>query len=45
MAEAAITGSMLYNLVSCPRRVELDLFGDQDLRDPIPICSNAMGKG
>jgi hypothetical protein len=29
MAEAAITGSMLYDLVNCPRRVALELFGDQ----------------
>ena len=35
MAEAVITGSLLYDLVSCPRRVALDLFGDRDLRDPI----------
>lgn len=30
-----ITGALLYNLVSCPRRVALDLFGDPNLRDPI----------
>ena len=43
MAEAVITGSLLYDLVSCPRRVALDLFGDRDLRDPdYPICSNAV---
>ena len=35
MANGFITGSLLYNLVSCPRRVFLDLFGDKNLRDPI----------
>ncbi len=35
MADYVITGSMLYDLVSCPRRVALDLFGDKNLRDPI----------
>jgi hypothetical protein len=35
LGEAVITASMLYNLVTCPRRVALDLFGDQERRDPI----------
>jgi predicted RecB family nuclease len=35
VGEAAITASMLYNLVTCPKRVALDLFGDQERRDPI----------
>ncbi|MFN9847187.1 MAG: PD-(D/E)XK nuclease family protein, partial [Alphaproteobacteria bacterium] len=30
-----ITASLLYNLVQCPKRVELDLFGDASLRDQI----------
>ena len=34
-ARPVITGALLYNLVSCPRRVALDLFGDPNLRDPI----------
>ena len=29
-----ITASMLYDLVQCPRRVALDLFGDRGQRDP-----------
>jgi predicted RecB family nuclease len=46
MAEAVITGSMLYDLVSCPRRVALDLFGDQDLRDPIsPFVQMLWARG
>jgi hypothetical protein len=32
---AVITASMLYNLVTCPKRVALDLFGEQERRDPI----------
>jgi predicted RecB family nuclease len=35
MNPAHITGSLLYDLVSCPRRVALDLFGDPSKRDPI----------
>jgi hypothetical protein len=35
VGDAAITASMLYNLVTCPRRVALDLFGDQGRRDSI----------
>lgn len=31
----AISGSMLYNLVHCPKRVALDLFGDPALRDEV----------
>jgi len=30
-----ITASLLYNLVQCPKRVELDLFADPKDRDPI----------
>ena len=30
-----ITAAILYNLVQCPHRVSMDLFGDPDLRDPI----------
>lgn len=30
-----ITASMLYNIVQCPKRVELDLFGDPSVRDEI----------
>ncbi|MGQ9614982.1 MAG: TM0106 family RecB-like putative nuclease [Spirochaetota bacterium] len=29
-----ITGSMLYNLVQCPHRLYLDLFGDPSKKDP-----------
>lgn len=32
---AEITASLLYNLVQCPKRVELDLFGDASLRDDV----------
>lgn len=35
MGQPVVTGALLYNLVSCPRRVALDLFGDPKLRDPI----------
>ena len=34
MPQPVITGALLYNLVSCPRRPALDLFGDPKLRDP-----------
>lgn len=34
MAEP-ITASILYDLVQCPKRVELDMFGDPDVRDPV----------
>ena len=34
-ASAAITASMLYDLVQCPRRVELDLRDDPARRDPV----------
>jgi len=30
-----ITASMLYDLVLCPHRVHLDLYGDSSLRDPV----------
>ncbi len=30
-----ITASMLYNLVQCPKRMALDLFGDHSIRDEI----------
>jgi predicted RecB family nuclease len=30
-----ITASMLYNLVNCPHRVTMDLFGDPEKKDPI----------
>lgn len=30
-----ITASMLYNLVQCPKRLNLDLYGDQSLRNEI----------
>ena len=30
-----ITASILYNLVQCPHRVTMDLFGDVALRDPV----------
>lgn len=32
---AAISASMLYNLVQCPKRVALDLFGDPSIRDEV----------
>lgn len=32
---AQVTASMLYDLVSCPHRVALDLFGDPKLRDAV----------
>ena len=35
VADAAITASMLYSLATCPKQVALDLFGDQERRDPI----------
>jgi hypothetical protein len=35
-----ITASMLYNLVQCPKRVDLDLFGDPALRDEIILDYN-----
>lgn len=34
-ARAAITGSMLYSLVSCPHRVTMDLFEDPSKRDEV----------
>jgi predicted RecB family nuclease len=46
MAETVVTGSLLYNLVSCPRRVTLDLFGDPNLRDPIsPFVQMLWARG
>lgn len=30
-----ISASMLYNLVQCPKRVALDLFGDPSIRDEV----------
>lgn len=33
--EIIINASMLYNLVQCPHRVTMDLFGDVALRDPV----------
>ncbi|MDA0282122.1 MAG: TM0106 family RecB-like putative nuclease [Planctomycetota bacterium] len=30
-----ITASMLYDLLACPHRVSMDLFGDPALRDPV----------
>ena len=33
--EKIITASILYNLVQCPHRVSMDLFGDVALRDPV----------
>jgi predicted RecB family nuclease len=35
MPGRAITGSMLYSLVSCPHRVTMDLFEDPAKRDPV----------
>lgn len=32
---ATITATTIYNLVQCPKRVELDYYGDQANRDPI----------
>src|SRR4030042_1755003 len=41
-----ITASLLYNLVQCPRRVELDLFGDFNQRDPVsPFVELLWEKG
>ena len=30
-----VTASVLYNFVHCPKRIALDEFGDQSLRDPL----------
>ena len=32
-----ITASILYNLVQCPHRVTMDLFGDPAMKDPINL--------
>jgi hypothetical protein len=32
-----ITASMLYDLVACPHRVTMDLFGDPVERDPMIV--------
>ncbi|MHC4322477.1 MAG: TM0106 family RecB-like putative nuclease, partial [Planctomycetota bacterium] len=41
-----ITASMLYNLVQCPNRVTLDLFGDFKDRDPVsPFVKLLWEKG
>ncbi len=46
MPRPVITGALLYNLVSCPRRVALDLFGDSSLRDPIsPFVQMLWARG
>jgi predicted RecB family nuclease len=43
---AQITGSMLYDLVHCPYRVHMDLFGDQSKRDPVsPFVELLWEKG
>ena len=43
---ASITASMLYDLVSCPHRVTMDLFGDPALRDsPNPFIELLWKKG
>ena len=34
-AQRAITGSMLYSLVSCPHRVTMDVYADPTQRDPV----------
>lgn len=44
--EPAITASLLYNLVQCPKRVELDLFGDPAERDEVsPFVSMLWDRG
>ncbi|MBN1781948.1 TM0106 family RecB-like putative nuclease [bacterium] len=35
MSQTSITASMLYDLVHCPHRVWLDLYGDAAKRDPV----------
>jgi predicted RecB family nuclease len=41
-----ITGSMLYNLISCPHRVTMDLFGDHAERDEVsPFIRMLWEKG
>jgi predicted RecB family nuclease len=41
-----ITASMLYNLVQCPHRVSLDLFGNYEDRDPVsPFVKLLWEKG
>src|SRR5262249_10964994 len=35
MASVPITASILYDLVHCPQRVALDVFGNPALRDPV----------
>ncbi|MCX6348137.1 MAG: TM0106 family RecB-like putative nuclease, partial [Candidatus Aureabacteria bacterium] len=41
-----ITASMLYNLVQCPRRFTLDLFGDPRKKDPVsPFVQLLWEKG
>jgi hypothetical protein len=40
MAEAHfITAAMLYDLVQCPHRVTINLFGDPAKRDPKPFAA------
>jgi len=42
----SITASILYNLVQCPHRVTMDLFGDPFLKDPInPFVQLLWEKG
>ena len=41
-----ITGSMLYDLVQCPHRVSMDLFGEASRRDPVsPFVELLWEKG
>jgi predicted RecB family nuclease len=41
-----VTASMLYNLVHCPHRVAMDLFGNPDERDPVsPFVELLWEKG
>ena len=42
---AAITASMLYDVVLCPHRVTLDLYGDPDARDPVGAFVRMLWEG
>ena len=43
---AAVTASMLYNLVTCPHRVTMDLYGDPALRsEPNPFVTMLWERG
>jgi hypothetical protein len=45
VGDTAITASMLYNLVTCPKRVALDLFGNRERCDPIRRPGPSWSRG